>query len=417
MTENQATPGIYVTELSAFPPSVVGVATAVPVFIGYTETAQSAGVMLSFKPVLIHSLADYQAAFGGAATSGAFQLYSSLKLFFLNGGGDCYIVSTGGYDKTIDAAALMRGLDAAGQQRGPTITVVPDAIALPADPPETKGDFPKSLAFQTLVRAMLAQCGALQDRVAILDLYGAGGIDQHSPTRAADIKACVENFQADAGVENLSYGMTYFPPLVTAVDDAGNTTAMQAPSGALAGIFARNDAARGVWEAPANLSVNGVLKPSLALSEDEMEQLVMPLSGKSVNPIRDIPKQGILVWGARTLDGNSNDYRYVQVRRTIIYIEQSLKQALNQFVFAPNNGQTWVTVTTMISNFLNTLWSQGGLMGDKASDAYSVQCGLGSTMTGQDILNGYMIVSVTLQMIRPAEFIELTFTQKMQGVA
>jgi phage tail sheath protein FI len=75
-----------------------------------------------------------------------------------------------------------------------------------------------------------------------------------------------------------------------------------------------------------------------------------------------------------------------------------------------------VTVTGMISNFLTSLWAQGGLMGDKASDAFTVQCGLGSTMTGEDILNGYMIVSVTLQMVHPAEFIELTFKQTMQGV-
>ena len=96
---------------------------------------------------------------------------------------------------------------------------------------------------------------------------------------------------------------------------------------------------------------------------------------------------------------------------------ESIKTALAQFVFAPNDGKTWVTVVSMVSNFLQWLWAQGGLMGDKASDAFTVQCGLGSTMTGQDILDGYMIVSVTLQMIRPAEFIELTFKQQMQGAA
>ena len=117
-----------------------------------------------------------------------------------------------------------------------------------------------------------------------------------------------------------------------------------------------------------------------------------------------------------TLDGNSNDERYIQARRTIIYIEQSIKSALNVFIFAPNDANTWVTVTAKVSNFLTDLWEQGGLMGAKASDAFTVQCGLGSTMTGQDILDGYMIVQVTLQMIRPDEFIELTFRQKMEGV-
>ena len=85
------------------------------------------------------------------------------------------------------------------------------------------------------------------------------------------------------------------------------------------------------------------------------------------------------MWGARTLDGNSNDFRYIQVRRTLIYIEQSVKLALDQFVFAANDGNTWVTVKSMISNFLQGLWSQGGLMGATASEAYSVEVGLGST--------------------------------------
>src|SRR6185312_12529054 len=98
----------------------------------------------------------------------------------------------------------------------------------------------------------------------------------------------------------------------------------------------------------------------------------------------------------------------------LVYIEQSIKADLNQFVFAANDAHTWVNVTAMISNFLTGLWTQGGLMGAKASEAFTVQCGLGSTMTGLDVLNGYMRVQVTLQMIHPAEFIELTFTQMMQ---
>jgi phage tail sheath protein FI len=124
-----------------------------------------------------------------------------------------------------------------------------------------------------------------------------------------------------------------------------------------------------------------------------------------------------VVWGARTLDGNSLDWKYIQVRRTLIYVEQSIEASLQPFVFAANDGKTWVAVTSMVSNFLQGLWSQGGLMGAKADEAFTVSCGLGSTMTPLDVLDGYMIVQVTLQMIRPAEFIELTFKQKMQGFA
>ena len=114
-----------------------------------------------------------------------------------------------------------------------------------------------------------------------------------------------------------------------------------------------------------------------------------------------------------TLDGGSPDYRYLQVRRTLIYIEQSIKVALEPFAFAPNDGNTWATVVSTVSSFLEGVWSQGGLLGATASEGFSILCGLGSTMTGQDILEGYMRLQVLLQMIRPAEYIELVFEQKM----
>ena len=184
---------------------------------------------------------------------------------------------------------------------------------------------------------------------------------------------------------------------------------------AMAGVYTKIDGSRGVWNAPANTTLTSVVSPTLAINDAMQEDLNVPLDGKAVDAIREFTGRGTVVWGARTLDGNSNDYRYIQVRRTLIYIEQSIKAALNPFVFAPNDGNTWTTVVSMVSNFLQGVWSQGGLMGATASEAYTVQCGLGSTMTAQDILDGYMIVQVMLQMIRPAEFIELTFKQKMEG--
>lgn len=188
------------------------------------------------------------------------------------------------------------------------------------------------------------------------------------------------------------------------------------PSGLMAGIWTKNDSIRGVWNAPANYSLLSVIGPKIDMTNDQQGDFNVPLNGNAIDILRAFPGRGTVVWGARTLDGNSDDWRYVQVRRTLVYIEQSIKQALQSFVFAANTGATWTTVTGMITTFLTDLWRAGGLMGDKASEAFSVQCGLGSTMTGQDILNGYMIVNVQVQLIHPAEFIELTFTQTMQGV-
>ena len=144
------------------------------------------------------------------------------------------------------------------------------------------------------------------------------------------------------------------------------------------------------------------------------EDLNVPLDGKSVCAIRAFKGMGNMVWGARTLDGNSNDWRYVNVRRTLIYLEQSIKEAAKAYVFAPNDASTWVNVKSMISNFLTGVWKQGGLVGPKPADAYSVSVGLGTTMTNDDIQQGIMRVMVKVAVSHPAEFIEITFQQQMQ---
>lgn len=547
-TKQYRTPGVYVAELSSFPPSVVGVDTAVPVFIGYTQKAEVSGKPVLFKPVRITSLADFEQFFGGADApfyslvevtnpppdgydlrvvnpTGAtpvvmhyrlqshrpsFNLYNSMQLFYANGGGNCYVVSCGLYDEVTDHAddkVLLRALAAAGEQIGPTMVVIPDALLLPHDEPTSGNTLPwRSTKFATVVQAMLRQCNDLQDRVAVLDVYGTQYLTQ-PPAEKADqprLNELIETFRGDVGTEHLSYGMAYFPFLHTSVvpaagvtyasintpadpisgvgplqqllswqnftlngdpakpentravavkafidaipvtpDDAKGPPAADAtlnanltaalpllpdmervvlakesvlpPSAAMAGVMTSVDANRGVWNAPANVSLAGVVRPSVPLNNNQQEDLNLPVGGKAVDALREFPGRGTLVWGARTLDGNSNDFRYIQVRRTMIYVEQSIKAALNPFVFAPNNGQTWTTVVSMVSTFLQTLWSRGGLMGATPSEAFSVQCGLGSTMTAQDVLDGYMIVQVVLQLIRPAEFIELTFKQQMAG--
>jgi phage tail sheath protein FI len=550
---HRTTPGVYITELDAFPRSVAGVQTAVPAFIGYTEKAEVSSKSVSFTPIKISSFADYEQIFGvgfheiynieevppgddidfdfsclrqthtsppewvmtyyrytrvepvttqdvtkqdvtkqdvnkqDVVTTNAelpkFNLYNALRLFYANGGGPCYIVSAGTYaDGTIQLASLKTGLDAIREQSGPTMLVVPDAVLL-----GTSDDF------YDLSKYMLAQCSDLQDRVAILDVYGTNEIDQKESEWKLTMDECISDFWEGVGDRFLNYGMAYFPFLVTSlvqaseidytnfnindgpqwtllqdilddqadllydqakaetietnyIDNIPTTTEPRAvsklnqnlvnaipllgqmekilalkislmpSSPAMAGVYTYTDGARGVWNAPANVGLTSVVKPNVQLNNDQQGELNVPLNGKAINVIRYFTGRGPVVWGARTLDGNSNDWRYIQVRRTLIYVEQSIEAALRPFVFAANDGKTWVAVTSMVSNFLQGLWSQGGLMGAKADEAFTVSCGLGSTMTSLDILEGYMIVQVTLQMIRPAEFIELTFKQKMQGL-
>ncbi|MDH6313654.1 phage tail sheath protein FI [Parabacteroides sp. PFB2-10] len=186
------------------------------------------------------------------------------------------------------------------------------------------------------------------------------------------------------------------------------------PSAAMAGLYTMTDNTRGVWKAPANISINGVVAPAVNISNAEQEDLNVPLSGKAVNAIRTFTGEGLKVWGARTLDGNSLDWRYINVRRTMIYLEESVKNAARAYVFDPNTANTWVNIKSMIGNFLNSVWKRGGLAGATPEDAYSVHVGLGETMTSEDILEGILRVTVLVAISRPAEFIEITFQQQMQ---
>ncbi|MBR9777531.1 MAG: phage tail sheath family protein [Cytophagales bacterium] len=185
------------------------------------------------------------------------------------------------------------------------------------------------------------------------------------------------------------------------------------PSAAMAGIFTSVDMNQGVWIAPANVAINSETGPAVHITSEMQEDLNVPLSGKAINAIRTFPGQGVLVWGARTMDGNSQDWRYVNVRRTTIFMEQSIKSAIRVYVYEPNTANTWATIKSEIANFLTDVWKQGGLMGSSPSDAYSVAVGLGSTMTAEDILNGILRVSVKVALTHPAEFIEISFEEKM----
>ena len=188
------------------------------------------------------------------------------------------------------------------------------------------------------------------------------------------------------------------------------------PSAAVAGIYARVDREQGVWKAPANVGVLGVLGPVTKITTAEQERLnVDATAGKSINAIRDFNGRGTLVWGARTLKGNDNEWRYVSVRRLFITIEESTKKASAFAVFEPNDQATWLKVKAMIESYLYGLWQQGALAGSKPELAYYVRVGLGRTMTPQDVLEGRMKVEIGIAAVRPAEFIVLRFSHMLQS--
>lgn len=206
-----------------------------------------------------------------------------------------------------------------------------------------------------------------------------------------------------------------FAPYRNVIKGIGSTLTLCPPSGAIAGIYALVDNQRGVWKAPANVSLNGVIAPADSFTTSETDALNVDVTaGKSINAIRAFVGKGTLVWGARTLAGNDNEWRYISVRRFFNMVEESIKKSTYWAVFEPNDANTWVKVRGMIENYLTQKWREGALAGATTKDAFFVRCGLGVTMSAQDILEGRMNVEIGMAVVRPAEFIILKFSHKLQ---
>ena len=459
------TPDVYIQEKSILPPSVVTADTAIPAFIGYTDIAVDAdGNDLTNVPTRIRSMREYESLFGLAEKTAfnvtvdtastpasytvdppalQYQMYHSLQLFFANGGSDCYIVSVGSNGGTTAADAktatdIKAGIDKLKAEDGPTLVVPVDAVGLVADnadPGTAYGDY------KSVCDHALAHCAALQDRFALMDVY-------QKPAGSKIPNTDDENFRGNGvGINNLNYGATYYPYLKTTLryrytdssvtisgsslngtlgdqssDHYHNITALLSkqtvtlsPSAAIAGVIAAIDHSIGSWKAPANVSLNAVAGPSVKISNAEQESLnVDATAGKSINAIRTFNGKGTLVWGARTLAGNSNEWRYIPVRRLFIQMESDIKRATSYAVFEPNNAITWTKLRTQVESYLTRLWQDGGLAGASAAEAFFVRVGLGETMDEQDILEGRLNVTVGAAAVRPAEFVVFTFTHKLQ---
>ena len=248
---NRKTPGVYVTELDAFSPSIVGIETAVPAFIGYTEKATLSGKSVPLQPVLVGSMAEFEEVFGSeydtlydinavpsplpgvhvditvdggsfildASNQPKFNLYHSMRLFYANGGSRCYVVSVGDYSSAVSAPPLLAGLNAISSQAGPTMLAMPDAVLLPPSPTQTS-NVPESADFNEVAKAMLDQCIQLQDRVAIFDLYGTNAVTQDNLDFTLD--KCVTQFQTAVPDTSPSWGMAYFPFLNTTIVQTTN---------------------------------------------------------------------------------------------------------------------------------------------------------------------------------------------------
>ena len=408
-----STPGVYVQEISTLPSSVAEVETAIPAFIGYTEKADylKAGDLI-WIPTKIASLSEYTLYFGNpqaetddsiainvtddgngnygvtatpdASKQSKYNLAYAIQHYFDNGGGSCYIVSVGGYAAapgTIAKADLTKGLSFVKDVDEVTLLVIPEA--------QVSDDY------ATVVGQMIAQAATLKDRFALIDPHTVTLKDQINPQGKIDSDVQEIRDAAAGGVEYTRYAAAYYPNLTTAygrnfkfddlkidiytytgsgtspalqgkkMSEIGNGSALYGkikteigklrvvlpPSAAIAGLYARVDNNKGVWKAPANESLFSVGGPTVPISDAQQANLnIDPNTGKSINAIRTYPGMGTLVWGARTLNGNDNEWRYISVRRFFNMVEESVKKSSQWAVFEPNTLDTWIKISKSRSN-------------------------------------------------------------------
>lgn len=467
------TPGVYINEISNVPPPITSVPTSIPVFIGYTEKAMDPnGNSLVNKPKKISSLIEFEKLYGKAQNEDNLQIifeeegsplpikenlkvsiigkssnhlvYYSLRSYFANGGGDCYIVSSGAY-KALGEPLLLTDLEAG------LIAITkedePDLIVFPEGQKLAEQDY------NNLLKKTLELCHQSGNLFCIMDVWQD---DAKIKTTNKFIDTIIR-FRNGIDSPYLEYGAAYCPNIKTVFPlrydetkiklvhrlngNIGNLHGLllvdikslypalyqkikQAieqygteipPSSAVAGVYVTVDRARGIWKAPANVALKGVSDLSFNTTNDLQDQLnVDPVAGKSINAIRWFTGRGHLVWGARTLSGNDNEWRYISIRRLFNIVEESCKKGIRAFTFEPNVANTWTRIQALIENFLNGLWRQGALQGAKPEHAFFVAIGLGKTMTSLDVQEGRMIIEVGMAAVRPSEFIIIRITHQMQ---
>jgi phage tail sheath protein FI len=389
------------------------------------------------------------------ATLSKYKLYHAVRLFYANGGGSCYITSVGKYPDAIivgtTTTGLAGGLNAVANEDAPTMLLVPDAVNLGA------GDF------NSINQTMLTQASTLKDRFALLDTRQTT-VPKMAGTIDTDVKTATDGVPSDNSIRR--YGAVYYPFLETTYNytcdfdtllisthtvNAGNPTAavpavvdrsgallslikvsasvmynaiqtefqkyhiVLPPSAAIAGAITRVDNDRGYWKAPANVGLLNVMKPVISISRGEQDLLnINTETGKSVDAILSLPGYGPVIMGARTLDGNDNEWKYINVRRFFSIVGESVKKSTSWAIFEPNTASTWTKVQAMIENYLYNKWRDGALAGATPKEAFFVRVGLNKTMNSIDILEGRMIVEIGMAVARPAEFIILRFEQMMQ---
>lgn len=282
--------------------------------------------------------------------------------------------NTGAGDYTGDAVANQRaGLQRFEEVDDITMVIVPDE-----NQHSISGD-------------VVDHCENQEDRIAILNAMEGANL---------------ESFPSDK--RRSEYAALYHPWL-TVRDPETEVEISVPPGGHIAGIYARSDAEHGVHKAPANEVVRGIRGLNATITQGEQESL----NPEGVNCIRDFRGRGSLVWGARTTSDDPS-WKYVNVRRLFLYVEESIDEGTQWVVFEPNDEELWARVRQTVSNFLTGVWEDGALMGTTPDDAFYVKCDR-TTMTQNHIDNGQLICEIGIAPVKPAEFVVFRISQTTAG--
>ncbi|WP_338911219.1 phage tail sheath family protein [Mycetohabitans rhizoxinica] len=465
-------PGVYIEEDHSLSLSVLSGATAIPVFVGqFFKPGAKQGddpIPVATDPVAcvrVNNWAEFTKQFYSAinlkeadlkvnndAITGSWVVVPdsasavSVQAYFENGGGPCYVLSIQPETPSADIESAILAY--------PDISLLCYCGNQSPEPENVKTTFKnlidpqKNLGYFVLTDSNL-------DNVNNIDFGNKEQVAIYYPALQMKYKMTIpDDTLIKLGGKFKSFsppGPTLPSPLKSLIDYKPKNEAEQRDkeeliekiralsaiplraSGVMAGVYARTDALRGVWKAPANVTLSAVKgtvwpcptpkqipvpqqAPQSVTVTDEMQEKLNPVG---INAIRYFTnQQAYVVWGARTQNGTDDNpdkrWRYIPVRRLFNAAERDIKATMRQVVFEPNSQPTWEKVRAAIDTYLYAIWSKGGLQGAKPEEAYFVQVGKNVTMTDADIRAGKMIVKVGIAAVRPAEFIILQFSQKQQ---
>jgi Bacteriophage tail sheath protein len=300
----------------------------------------------------------------------------------------------GGADEdrnALTSVQYVQGIDALKRTTSVNLLAVPDAVGSKMQKADTQ-------AIQT---ALVNHCQKLQDRFGILDPRPVTDPNNFNP----DITQQRSNLDSDNG-----YAALYFPWIKIA-SPFDSTQILVPPSGHVAGVYANNDNTRGVFKAPANEPITMALDVELPLSDDDQGVL----NDVGINGIRQFPNQGIRIWGARTITPpDSTQWRYVNVRRLLIFIEKSIQEGTRFAVFEPNNVGLWGKLKRVVDDFLTGIWAAGALEGATPDKSFRVRIDE-SLNPSASIALGILTAEITIFPAPPAEFVIFQIIQEPGG--